>query len=125
MMVADFYSKPLQGKLFRIFRNMILNLGDKMTNLLQEASNNELSNNKTNQSELHNNNTIQSELRNNNSQECVVENTKNDQKVRKNKMNNKVPDTRTDTTRDIVGKKSPRLMEKIRSLANTYLRTLV
>eukprot|EP00957_Ditylum_brightwellii_P077231 5868909-Ditylum_brightwellii.AAC.1 len=25
-MVADFYTKPLQGKLFRIFRNRILNL---------------------------------------------------------------------------------------------------
>eukprot|EP00957_Ditylum_brightwellii_P063255 4800967-Ditylum_brightwellii.AAC.1 len=26
LMVADFYTKPLQGKLFRIFRNRILNL---------------------------------------------------------------------------------------------------
>eukprot|EP00957_Ditylum_brightwellii_P192784 14679161-Ditylum_brightwellii.AAC.1 len=28
MMVADFYTKPLQGKLFRIFRNRVLNLVD-------------------------------------------------------------------------------------------------
>eukprot|EP00957_Ditylum_brightwellii_P081428 6193580-Ditylum_brightwellii.AAC.1 len=26
LMVANFYTKPLQGKLFRIFRNRILNL---------------------------------------------------------------------------------------------------
>eukprot|EP00957_Ditylum_brightwellii_P062922 4774542-Ditylum_brightwellii.AAC.1 len=26
LMVADFYTKPLQGKLFRVFRNRILNL---------------------------------------------------------------------------------------------------
>ena len=26
MMIADFYTKPLQGKLFRLFRNLILNL---------------------------------------------------------------------------------------------------
>ena len=29
MLIADFYTKPLQGKLFRIFRNLILNLNDK------------------------------------------------------------------------------------------------
>jgi len=28
MMVADFYIKPLQGKMFRVFRNRILNLPD-------------------------------------------------------------------------------------------------
>ena len=28
MMVADFYTKPLQGKLFRLFRSIILNLDD-------------------------------------------------------------------------------------------------
>ena len=27
-MVADFYTKPLQGKLFRMFRNLILNCVD-------------------------------------------------------------------------------------------------
>lgn len=28
MMVADFYTKSLQGKLFRLFRSIILNLDD-------------------------------------------------------------------------------------------------
>ena len=31
MLLADFYTKPLQGKQFRIFRNLILNLGDNYT----------------------------------------------------------------------------------------------
>ena len=31
MLLADFYTKPLQGKQFRIFRNLILNLGEKYT----------------------------------------------------------------------------------------------
>ena len=29
MMIADFYTKPLQGKLFRLFRNLILNLREE------------------------------------------------------------------------------------------------
>ena len=29
MLVADFYTKPLQGSLFKIFRNMILNIEDR------------------------------------------------------------------------------------------------
>ena len=29
IIVSDFYTKPLQGKLFRLFRNMILNLNDE------------------------------------------------------------------------------------------------
>ena len=29
MMIADFYTKSLQGKLFRIFRNLIMNIGDE------------------------------------------------------------------------------------------------
>ena len=29
MTVADFYTKPLQGKIFRLFQNMILNLNDE------------------------------------------------------------------------------------------------
>ena len=29
MLLADFYTKPLQGSLFKIFRNMILNINDK------------------------------------------------------------------------------------------------
>ena len=28
MMLADFYSKPLQGKMFRLFRSILLNLDD-------------------------------------------------------------------------------------------------
>ena len=31
MLLADFYTKPLQGKQFRIFHNLILNLGDNYT----------------------------------------------------------------------------------------------
>ena len=39
MMIADFYTKPLQGKLFRLFRNLILNVNDKeMEKLLQAES---------------------------------------------------------------------------------------
>ena len=29
MMIADFYTKPLQGKLFRLFRNLTLNLSEE------------------------------------------------------------------------------------------------
>ena len=29
IMVADFYTKPLQGKLFRLFQNMILDINNK------------------------------------------------------------------------------------------------
>ena len=29
IMIADFYTKPLQGKLFRLFRNLILNLHEE------------------------------------------------------------------------------------------------
>ena len=29
MVVADFYTKPLQGKLFRLFQNMIMKLNDE------------------------------------------------------------------------------------------------
>ena len=29
MMIADFYTKPLQGKLFRLFQNLILNLREE------------------------------------------------------------------------------------------------
>ena len=31
MLIADFYTKPLQGKKFRIFRNLILNLREDQT----------------------------------------------------------------------------------------------
>ena len=31
MLIADFYTKPLQGKQFRVFRNLILNLEDQQT----------------------------------------------------------------------------------------------
>ena len=31
MLIADFYTKPLQGKQFRIFRNLILNLDKPLT----------------------------------------------------------------------------------------------
>ena len=35
MMIADFYTKRLQGKLFRFFRNMTLNLNDEnMQNII-------------------------------------------------------------------------------------------
>ena len=37
MMVADFYTKPLQEKLFRIFKNMIMNLGDIKTERVHDA----------------------------------------------------------------------------------------
>ena len=30
MLIADFYTKPLQGQLFRLFRSLILNLDDKV-----------------------------------------------------------------------------------------------
>ena len=29
IIIADFYTKPLQGKLFRLFRNLILNLREE------------------------------------------------------------------------------------------------
>ena len=32
MMVTDFYTKPLQGKLFRLFRSIILNIDDRSVN---------------------------------------------------------------------------------------------
>ena len=31
MIIADFYTKPVQGKMFRLFQNMILNPNDKYT----------------------------------------------------------------------------------------------
>ena len=31
MLIADFYTKPLQGRQFTLFRNIILNLGDEQT----------------------------------------------------------------------------------------------
>ena len=37
MMVADFYTKPLQGKIFRLFRNTIMNLDDTETERFQDA----------------------------------------------------------------------------------------
>ena len=37
MLVADFYTKPLQGKLFRLFRNLILNIKDSPTRNFQQA----------------------------------------------------------------------------------------
>ena len=39
MLIADFYSKPLQGKLFQIFRDIILNIGDTtIEDYLEKAS---------------------------------------------------------------------------------------
>ena len=37
MLVADFYTKLLQGKLFRLFRNLILNIKDSPTRNFQQA----------------------------------------------------------------------------------------
>ena len=37
MLIADFYTKPLQGKLFRLFRNLILNIEDSPSNNFQAA----------------------------------------------------------------------------------------
>ena len=37
-MIADFYTKPLQGKLFRIFRNMIMNTNNQDIKNFTEAS---------------------------------------------------------------------------------------
>ena len=39
MLIAYFYSKPLQGKQFRIFRNLILNLDDTQTENYVKAEN--------------------------------------------------------------------------------------
>ena len=39
MLISDFYTKPLQGKLFRLFRNLILNIDDSPTRNFQLALN--------------------------------------------------------------------------------------
>ena len=37
MLIADFYTKPLQIKFFRLFRNLILNIEDSPTSNFQAA----------------------------------------------------------------------------------------
>ena len=37
MLIADFYTKPLQGRLFRLFRNLILNIDDGLTENFEKA----------------------------------------------------------------------------------------
>ena len=37
MLIVDFYTKPLQGKQFRIFRNLLLNLDDPICNNFVKA----------------------------------------------------------------------------------------
>ena len=37
LLLADFFTKPLQGKQFRIFRNAILNIQEPLSNLNGEA----------------------------------------------------------------------------------------
>ena len=37
MLISDFYSKPLQGKLFRLFRNLVLNTDDCPTKNFEVA----------------------------------------------------------------------------------------
>ena len=39
MMIADFYKKPLQGKVFKIFCNMLLNLNNEEVQNITSAEN--------------------------------------------------------------------------------------
>ena len=118
MMVADFYTKTLQGKLFRIFINMILNINDpdidtyvrstyakskhKMVGLVTEPTLTE-------------------------PQECVEHNKKivisKMQDIDMLKIFKDLTHMYSDT-RDIVTSKKPRLMAKLRELAKIYFSAL-
>ena len=37
MLIADFYTKPLQGRIFRLFRNLIMNIDDGPTKKVSNA----------------------------------------------------------------------------------------
>ena len=109
MMVADFYTKPLQGKLFRLFRAIILNLDDP---ILKDFCM---------KSDAVNNTKITE------SQECVVKPSAKDvmSKAYSN-QNNVLRDTYanivkknniivSNDTRDIIGRQKPSILRKMRT----------
>ena len=107
IMIADFYTKPLQGKLFRLFRNLVLNLcKEDIQNitLLEKLTKME-----TNTEDSDRAIAIKS------SQECVGEN-----KVRS--LNTRNRDVGSDDikqavdTREIISRVKPELLSRLKSV---------
>ena len=117
MLVADFYTKPLQGKLFRIFRNLILNLDDKTSLNMSNAE--QLIKNKSST-------TCSDKPRC--PQECVGGKTcknKNQQSTLPYTYRDAVVGAalQQNTTRDIIKSQDPSLLLKLRSVATELYRT--
>ena len=116
MLVADFYSKPLQGKLFRLFRNLLLNLDDQAS-LAQSAAERRQS-------------LISSEQRKINlvrSQECVKHNNNVSGVSKKIRTYRDVclgaQGTYVNDTRHLMHAKDPSLLVKLRSASKMCIRS--
>ena len=120
-LIADFYTKPLQGKLFRLFRSLILNLDDK-TALSMSASEQNLTNKPVSVTMNHTPRL----------QECVERNMKPDlieednmKRVRNNhtseisyvNLPTYVSNYNKENNRNLVSSKHPGLLLKLRTVA--------
>ena len=130
MMIGDFYTKPLQGSLFKVFRDLILNINDpNVSNYAKAvASGRSLSKIKPlSDTKVEDASHILT------SQECVEKNglkneTKNKLPIRKKPINKNGDflgiKGYENSTRDLVNSKMPNILQKLSTLYNTTSRIL-
>ena len=116
LMIADFYTKPLQGKLFRIFRNMIMNTNDQDIKNFIEASG-------TYPEQDDSDATLDEPSTT--SQECVENkqfmNVGTCEHLNARKFHKQELHAYKNSTRTLVNGSRPKLLEKLRALGSMFL----